>query len=208
MKVAFLLLAVLTAGCQTTRTAPAAPASAGDSYFPLAAGATWTRWADDGAVITARVTGSRTVGRATCTVIETSTRRGNQERVVRVCYEVTSAMVRAVETESEGRRTALNPPRTVLLLPPRAGRSWSWGPPGEGAPAAIREEWLGEETIQVPAGTFKAWKVRTITRQGDRSATLFTWYARGVGIVKIDRAEQRGGVEIEGVSELVRYRVP
>lgn len=208
MKLTILFLAALVTGCQTTKTAPVATSSSNDSYFPLATGATWTRWTDDGGVITARVMGTRTVGRASCTVVETATRRENQERVVRVCYEVTSEAVRALETESDGRRTVLTPPRVVLLLPPRPGRSWSWGPPDERARAPISEEWLGEETVQVPAGTFKAWKVKTVTRRGDLTATLFTWYARGVGIVKIDRAEQRGEFELEGVSELVRYRVP
>jgi hypothetical protein len=75
-------------------------------------------------------------------------------------------------------------------------------------PSRITEEWVGEETVKVAAGTFKAWKVKTVTTRADLMVTLFTWYAPGVGIVKIAREEQRGELQREGGSELVRYTIP
>lgn len=62
--------------------------------------------------------------------------------------------------------------------------------------------------MKVAAGTFKAWKVRTVTKRADVTVTLFTWYAPGVGIVKIEREEQRGQLQREGSSQLVSYKVP
>jgi hypothetical protein len=199
-------LAILLAGCRPTP--PAAAPAARASYFPLVPGAVWTRRAEDGGTITARVVGTRTVGGRPCAVLETVVERDNRRRVTRVCYEAADDAVRVLETESLGRTIVLDPPRTVLLLPPQAGRSWSWEPPGERLPSRITETWVAEEEVRVAAGTFRAWKLRTVTVRGDLTVTLFTWYAPGVGIVKIARAEQRGAAQREGGSELVRYRVP
>lgn len=201
MRIVLILMLVVAAGCQE-RSAPSS------SYFPLVRGATWTRKAEDGADITARVVAQKTVGPATCAVVETKTARDDRERITRVCYEATPSEIRVVETESGGRRVVVDPPRTVLLLPPEAGRSWSWVPTDTPVPSKITEQWVGEETVKVAAGTFKAWKVKTVTTRADLTVTLFTWYAPGVGIVKIAREEQRGELQREGGSELVRYAIP
>ena len=108
MRVALLLVVVLTAGCQTRQLpAPTSSLSSPESYFPLEVGATWVRKAGDGGTITARVVAQKTVGSATCTVIETKTARDDRERVTRVCYEATPSQVRVVETEGGGRRAPL-----------------------------------------------------------------------------------------------------
>ncbi|HXF82397.1 MAG TPA: hypothetical protein VNN19_06575 [bacterium] len=197
---------LLLAGCRTAP--PAAAPAARAAYFPLVTGAMWTRRAEDGGTITARVVGTKSVGGRSCAVLETVIERDDRRRVSRVCYEATDDAVRALETESLGRTIVLDPPRTVLLLPPQAGRAWSWEPPGERVPSRITDTWVAEEEVRVAAGTFRAWKLRTVTVRGDLTVTLFTWYAPGVGIVKIARAEQRGTQQREGGSELVRYRVP
>lgn len=184
---------------------PAAPVA---SYFPLAPGATWVRKADDGGEIRATVTRQKFAGAVRCTVIETKTVRDGRERVTRICYQATATYVRAIETEFAGRFIIVDPARTVLLLPPQAGKTWSWTPRDSPVPATVTEEWMREESVKVAAGTFKAWKVRTLTKRGDVTVTLFTWYAPGVGIVKIEREEQRGQLQREGGSELVSYKIP
>jgi len=201
-RVATVLLLVLAGGAAAPAAAPAG------AYFPLVVGARWVRRADDGAQITARVTGQKTVGGVRCTVVETTTERAGRARVTRVCYEATPAQVRAVESETGGVTVPLDPPRTVLRLPPRAGVSWSWSPRNARVPSSITEEWVREETVKVAAGTFRAWKVKSVTRRGDITVTLLTWYAPGVGIVKIAREEQRGPLQRQGGSELVSYRIP
>ncbi|HET6948684.1 MAG TPA: hypothetical protein VFJ45_12820, partial [bacterium] len=134
MRIVLILMLVVAAGCQE-RPAPSS------SYFPLVRGATWTRKAEDGADITARVVTQKTVGPAACAVIETKTVRDDRERITRVCYEATPSEIRVVETESGGRRVVVDPPRTVLLLPPEAGRSWSWVPTDTPVPSKIIEQW-------------------------------------------------------------------
>ena len=61
---------------------------------------------------------------------------------------------------------------------PEVGQSWSQGP----ATAVV----VGQEDVIVPAGTYrKAWKVKTISNVGGMTVVMFSWYARGVGNVKI-----------------------
>lgn len=187
---------------------PAAPAAPVASYFPLVPGTVWVRKADDGGEIRATVTRQKFAGSDRCTVIETKTLRDSRERLTRVCYQATATQIRAIETEVAGRFVLVDPPRTVLLLPPSAGRTWSWTPKDGQVPATITEEWLREESVKVAAGTFKAWKVKTVTKRADITVTLYTWYAPGVGIVKIEREEQRGQLQREGGSELVSYKIP
>jgi hypothetical protein len=67
---------------------------------------------------------------------------------------------------------------TVVMSDPAVGQSWSQGP----ATAVI----VGQEDVTVAAGTYrKAWKVKTITNVGGITVVMFSWYARGVGNVRI-----------------------
>ena len=67
---------------------------------------------------------------------------------------------------------------TVMMANPAVGQSWSQGP----ATAIV----VGQEDVTVAAGTYrKAWKVKTITNIGGVTVQMFSWYARGVGNVKM-----------------------
>ncbi len=196
-RVTLVLLACLTASIS------AAPSS----YFPLTPGAAWVRGGGDGAQITVRVLGSKTLAGAGCTIVETTSVRTDRTRVSRSCYRTTPGAVLAVEAETAGRTVVLDPPRPLMMLPPAPGKTWTWlskSPPG--APETLT--WVGEEAVRVPAGAFRAWKVRMTTTRGILTFTLDTWYAAGVGVVKIQREISGQGREAEGSSELVSYRIP
>jgi hypothetical protein len=67
---------------------------------------------------------------------------------------------------------------TVIMVDPTVGQSWNQG----SATAVV----VGQEDVTVPAGTYrKAWKVKTVTNVGGITVVMFSWYARGVGNVKI-----------------------
>lgn len=195
-------LILITAFAGATLAAPAA------SYFPLTSGATWVRRATDGAQVTVKVTGSKTVGAARCTIVETTTVRNDRQRTTRVCYAQRADAVQVIETEGRDRTIVLDPPRSILQLPPRAGKSWTWTPRNLPVEMTVTDTWAREETVKVTAGTFRAWKLKSVTKRGDVSVTLYTWYAAGVGIVKIVREEVRGEMERDRGSELVSYRIP
>lgn len=185
------------------------PAASAPSYFPLVPGSSWARRTFNGTLLTARVAGTKKVGAVRCTVVETKAVRRSAETVSRVCYEATPTAVRVIENESGGRSYVFQPPRTMLILPPRAGRSWSWSPQGDDAGLTSTDQWVGEESVTVPAGTFKAWKLKTVTKRGSDTVTAITWYAPGVGVVRTARQEIRaGGKPREDGSGLVNYTIP
>jgi len=64
-----------------------------------------------------------------------------------------------------------------------------------------------ESYFPLPVGAFMAWKLQSVSKRGAVTATVHTWYAPGVGIVKVVR-EENGERDREGSSELVSYRIP
>ena len=78
-----------------------------------------------------------------------------------------------------------DPPRTVLRFPIKAGDSWTEkykeGDAETVAKSIVRET----ETIEVPAGKFRAYPVDTVISAGGVTVTGTTWYAERVGIVKM-----------------------
>jgi hypothetical protein len=187
---------LLTASVAATPTA----------YFPLSKGASWVRRGDDGARINARVVGTKTFGPGSCTVVETVSIRLDVKRVSRICYRWSPDAVVAVETEVAGRVTIVDPPRPVMKLPPLPGKTWIWVPKiPAGEPETLT--WVGEQAVRVPAGAFKAWRLRSTTKRGNVTFVIDTWYAVGVGIVKIQREISGQEGQTEGSSELVSYTI-
>ena len=201
-----LALAALAIAAPPIAPVVAAPAP---SLFPLVVGATWVRKNDDGSEATSRVTGSKTVGTRQCVVIERKAVERGRERTERTCYVATAAEVLVVEfTNQRGELSLSNPPRPVLKLPPRVGQAWSWSPADSAFDLKITSKWVGEESIKVTAGTFKAWKLQTVTTGEETEITSFTWYAPGVGVVRNDRKGHRGDRQISGWTELISYKIP
>jgi hypothetical protein len=79
---------------------------------------------------------------------------------------------------------------TLMMLNPAVGQNW-----GQGIATAIV---VGQENVTVPAGTYKkAWKVKTVANLGVVTVEVHTWYAKGVGNVKMhSEAEFMGSVEV------------
>ena len=179
------------------------------SIFPLVAGTVWTRRDVTGTESTARVTGPKTVGTRQCMVIERKAVERGRERIDRTCYLASAAEILVLETTNfRGDPTVLSPPRSLLKLPPKAGQTWSWSPADSTFDLKIASKWVGEETIKVAAGTFKAWKLQTVTTGEDSEFTALTWFAPGVGVVRSERKGHRGDRQISGRSELISYKVP
>jgi hypothetical protein len=204
----FVISVVLALAAPLIGSAGAAPATT-PSLFPLVVGATWVRKSDDGVDATSKVVGPKTVGTTRCIVIERKAVERGRERVTRSCYLATASEVLVIETTNmRGELQVLNPPRPQLKLPPRAGQTWSWSPTESAFDLKIVETWVGEESIKTPAGTYRAWKMKTVTTGEDFALTSFTWYAPGIGAVRNERKGHRGDREIKGWSELVSYKAP
>jgi hypothetical protein len=200
-------LAVLAMLAVTVPAATSVAAAPAPSLFPLIVGSQWVRVNEDGVEATSRVTGSKTVGGKPCTVIERKAVERGRERTTRVCYQSTATEVILLEfTSPRGEARVSNPPRPILKLPPRAGQTWSWSPTDSAFELKITEKWVAEESIKVKGGTFRAWKLQTVAIGEDSEITTLTWYAPGVGLVRLERKGRRGDQQISGWSELVSYK--
>jgi hypothetical protein len=121
---------------------------------------------------------------------------------------MTATELLVIETTTpRGDALAVNPARPIMKLPARAGLAWSWSPSGSAA-LKITDKWIAQETVNVKAGTFRAWKLETVTKRDDAEITAYTWYAPGVGAVKNERKGHRGDRQISASYELVSYKVP
>jgi hypothetical protein len=179
------------------------------SLFPLVTGTVWVRRDDDGSQATTRVIGPKTVGSTQCVVTERKATERGRERMDRACFLATASEVVVIEiTTLRGDLAVLNPPRPIMKLPPRAGLSWSWKPAESLFELTITSRWLGEEAVKTPAGTYKAWKLQTVTAGENSAITAVTWYAPGIGAVRSERKGHRGDRQISGWTELISYKAP
>ena len=201
-----LLLMVLLLAVPAMDPVVAAPVP---SLFPLVVGAVWVRKDETGTEATSRVTGPKVVGSRQCIVIERKAVERGRERIDRNCFLATVAEMLLLETTNQrGDLSVVNPPRPLLKLPPKAGQTWSWAPSDSAFDLKITFKWIGEETIKVSAGIFKAWKLQTVTTGEEFEITSLTWYAPGVGVVRSDRKGHRQDRQISGWTELISYKVP
>lgn len=78
-----------------------------------------------------------------------------------------------------------DPPRTVLKYPVKAKASWTemYTAGGEDTTAKTT---VGEPAkVRVPAGAYRAVPVETVITAGGQTTTATTWYAEGIGCVKM-----------------------
>jgi hypothetical protein len=140
-------------------------------------------------------------------VVERKAVERGRERITRTCFAASASGVLLVEfTNPRGDARVSNPPRPIVKLPPRAGQTWSWIPSDSPFELKITEKWIGEESIKVKAGTFRTWKLQTVSIGEDSEITTLTWYAPGVGAVRVERKGYRGDQKVSGWSELVSYK--
>lgn len=187
------LLVLLVAGCGITPLAPLSQAPATSiralaaSLFPTAVGTTWhyqvmahppdDPYVDIPGTDTLELTGTRKVKGATVLQLKERDAYALGERYPELSFDDELVAVRNVTYVGpfadgvEGHRFEL------LRLPAVVGSKWDDG--------LWAGKVLAEETVQVPAGTFRAFKVEAIgTYQQAYTVVGDYWIAPGTGIVK------------------------
>ena len=88
---------------------------------------------------------------------------------------------------AEGAITKLIPPQQMLTLPLKTGAAWNFdGTIGE-TKVNQRYEIIGEEDVDVPAGKFRAWRIRC-EQTMPTPATIDRWFVPTIGFVKVETA--------------------
>ena len=88
-----------------------------------------------------------------------------------------------VRAGKDGRMARLDPPQTIVPAAAKVGDSWESD--GEVAGMEVRQHFrvVGEETVSVPAGSFRAFHIHC-EDASVMSVTLDRWFSPGVGFVK------------------------
>ncbi len=148
--------------------------------LPLKDGTTWTYRTAAGQAIEVRILGASTVRTQVCRVQETSV--GPQ--ITQEHLAVTPEGLTAFKVENAFGTLEYPTPILRAKLPFKAGDAWTVRLEESGRVNEYQYRTDGPEKVVVPAGTFEAWKVTATLPGGDKPATVATWYAKGVGMVR------------------------
>lgn len=187
-----------------------AASTAGDTYYPLAKGTKWTYTTDYGAdtVLVHEVTGTEKIGDTECFIVEhktvgpeLGTRLMRKEWLASDEDGVKIHKVSRGKSELEVEK-AFFKIKHVLLK----NDEWKGAAKAEDNPPHYNYIVLGTEDVEVPAGKYKATKVQVRIESGTRhSAEGTEWYAKNVGIVKVEMTIKAGGEDFTMVSELKKF---
>jgi hypothetical protein len=163
-------------------------------YFPTEIGAEWVY--DDGGY---RFTVTKVEEKDGAKIVSIGIYQSNGKTTHFNTVEVSKSGVR--ELSSSERQ--ITPPTPLLKVPCAKGDEWScpFGFVGEnGKRADYAFTCGGVEEVKVPAGTFRALRVEKVSTGADGKLiqTITTWYAPGVGPVRIQYAAN-------GNRELVKF---
>ncbi len=83
----------------------------------------------------------------------------------------------------DGQLVKFNPPQTMIATPLKKGAGWDFN--GQAGELKVQQHYdvLGEETIDVPAGKFRAYRIHGEQTKPNRM-TIDRWFTPAVGIVK------------------------
>lgn len=194
--------------------AQAAPAQepVRDEWLPLAAGNQWTYRSDydDVTEFVHEVVGTEKVGAVECFVVEHRSLNPSYEgsRIMRKEWLAKDGEGTLIHRLQRGRSLMeVDKPFFKLKRELRKNDEWE----GE---ARIAENpprfhaWVEDEVdVEVPAGKFRAQRLRTRVEAGPKyTAEGFEWYARGTGLVKAEMTLRIGGEGTSFTTELKKFR--
>ena len=192
-------------------------AVAGDAYLPLGKGAKWVYQVDydETTLIVHEVTATEKVGEVECFVMEhrTEFNAGQPDARIRVMRKEWLARadggVMLHRTQRGPSEMRLEKPFFRLKEPPKADDEWT----GQAKVGEQETTWKyhvdQEEDVEVPAGKFRAWKVRYEIQTG--SSHRFEgieWIVKDVGIVKAESHIASSGDTFDFVTELKKFTPP
>jgi hypothetical protein len=89
----------------------------------------------------------------------------------------------AARIDIEGETINLDPPQTIVAEPLQTGTTWDFDGQIDGADVHQHYTVIGEETVQVPAGRFRAFHIHA-EQSKPKGTTIDRWFVTGTGIVK------------------------
>lgn len=179
----------------------------GHPYLPLAKGNRWTFqtiW--EGIDLVYEIVGTEKVGEVECFVVEHRT----QNRVLRKEWlAVSEEGVRIHQLQRGKSILPVEKPYFKLKADPRKGDEWGGNADAEENPVKAHYRVEGEEEVEVPAGKFKAVKVKVKIESGASFlAEGWEWYAKDMGIVKSELTLTSRQDSLTMTNELKEFKKP
>lgn len=171
--------------------APQGAAPAKDPYYPIAKGARWTfkTDVDDETEIVHEVMGKEKVGEVECLVVEHRSHHPafDRPRVLRKEWLTSDGEgVRLHQTARGPTTFAVAKPFFKIKHRLLKDDEWEGKTEGDDNPPTYRYVVGGEEEVTVPAGRFRARRVRFKIVSGPHVAEGIEWWVRGTGLVRYE----------------------
>ncbi len=100
----------------------------------------------------------------------------------------------------DGAKTILTPPQKTLSLPLKAGEKWEYHSQGGGIQINETYEILAQESVQVPAGKFKAYHIHLVETKPFRAA-VDRWFVPNIGYIKdVTEMKRPSGALLQRIS--------
>jgi len=115
-----------------------------------------------------------------------------------------NALLAISRRTADGKVAIFDPPATVLPDNLESGATWNTRAEIAGVQVSLPARIVGEESIQLPAGTFRAWRVH-----GEQGGTISTvvdrWFVRQIGWVKesVTQRSPTGELLLRNTLELI-----
>ena len=189
----------------------AAPAD-DDPYLPLAKGHRWVYKTDydEDTDIVHQVSAVEKVGEVECFAVEhrAVNVKEDRNRLLRKEWLAPGEGGVVIHKMLRGKSELdVEKPFFKLKSPLRKDDEWEGDAKAEENPVHEHFRVDGEETVEVPAGTFKAVKVMVKIESGQRNvAEGYEWYARKVGMVKSEMTLRFGAEGTTLVLELKEFK--
>lgn len=169
--------------------------SGGNEYFPLKNKSKWTYKVQD-QTVEVQVNGTEKFNNEDCTKVDTIV---NGKVVASELYLIKADGVYRVKVKDD----KIDPPVRILMMPPKKGAEWEVKSKVGMQPVTGKFKIVDvAEKVQVPAGAYEAVLVEGVDMDiAGQKTTVKTWYAKGVGVVKLSYKIQ----ESESVLELTKY---
>jgi hypothetical protein len=186
----------------------------GETYLPLKKGAKWVYKTDydDTTEIVHEVTATEKVGEVECFVVEhrTEFNAGQPDARVRMMRKEWLARgqggILLHRTQRGPSEMKLDAPFFRLKEPLKKGDEWNGDAKVGDTPTKWHQTVEGEEDVEVPAGKFKAWKVRYDIQTGERHRFEgWEWFVKDVGVVKTESHIHSSGETFDFVAELKKF---
>ena len=159
-----------------------------EPILPLAEGTVWeyerTEQAATGverSTHTVRIGGTESFGGEQLLKLET--RKANELTKTELISVTNAGVLCFRRTTPGGKTVTFDPPQTIVKAPLQTGAKWTFDDRVEGADMHQEFTVLGEEEVTVPAGTFRAFRIRC-EQPWPISMTVERWFVPGTGFVK------------------------